>query len=226
VQLDLPGGNRLHVINVHLKSKIPTNIPGQKIDGYTWRSANAWAEGSFISSMKRMSQALQVRRLVDQILDTDPAAQIVVAGDFNAAPGCLSPQLRIVGELLPFATNGTQDSAVAGLGSLSRNDDPCLAAQPVRPRTRTATNRQCSRRRGFSGLTSVYGKSPVGRQGIRLNGCVARTLRCGAPMDSSQKVDGPQRQRPGSQAVGQSNTDPLPGSSGPRVRRERIGRIT
>ena len=82
VQLDLPGGNRLHVINVHLKSKIPTDIPGQKIDGYTWRSADAWAEGSFISSMKRMSQALEVRRLIDRILDTDPA-QIVVAGDFN-----------------------------------------------------------------------------------------------------------------------------------------------
>jgi hypothetical protein len=84
VQLDLPGGNRLHVINVHLKSKIPTDIPGQNIDGYTWRSADAWAKGSFISSMKRMSQALEVRRLIDQILDTDPAAQIVVAGDFNA----------------------------------------------------------------------------------------------------------------------------------------------
>ncbi len=29
---------------------------------------------------------LEVRRLIDQILDTDPDAQIVVAGDFNAAP--------------------------------------------------------------------------------------------------------------------------------------------
>jgi predicted extracellular nuclease len=36
--------------------------------------------------MKRVSQALEVRRLVDQILDTDPDAQIVVAGDFNATP--------------------------------------------------------------------------------------------------------------------------------------------
>ena len=36
--------------------------------------------------MKRMSQALEARRLVDQILDADPNAQIVVAGDFNAAP--------------------------------------------------------------------------------------------------------------------------------------------
>jgi predicted extracellular nuclease len=31
-----------------------------------------------------MSQAVEVRRLVDRILDTDPEAFIVVAGDFNA----------------------------------------------------------------------------------------------------------------------------------------------
>jgi endonuclease/exonuclease/phosphatase family metal-dependent hydrolase len=98
VQLDIPDGNRLHLVNVHLKSKIPTDIPGQKIDGYTWRSADAWAEGSFISSMKRMSQALEVRRLIDQILDTDPDAQIVVAGDFNAAPDEV-PVLTIRGDV-------------------------------------------------------------------------------------------------------------------------------
>ncbi|HEU5475503.1 MAG TPA: endonuclease/exonuclease/phosphatase family protein [Actinophytocola sp.] len=85
VELDL-AGSRLHVINVHLKSKIPTDIPGQKIDAFTWRSAESWAEGFFISSMKRMSQALEVRRLVEQILTADEAARIVVAGDFNASP--------------------------------------------------------------------------------------------------------------------------------------------
>jgi endonuclease/exonuclease/phosphatase family metal-dependent hydrolase len=85
-QVELEGGRRLHVINVHLKSKIPTNIPGQKIDNFTWRSTDAWAEGSFISSMKRMSQAVEVRRLVDQILDGGPEAFIVVVGDFNADP--------------------------------------------------------------------------------------------------------------------------------------------
>lgn len=81
-----PHAGRLHVINVHLKSKIPTDIPGQKIDAFTWKTADAWAEGAFISSLKRMSQALEVRRLVDQILNSDPDAKIVVAGDFNAEP--------------------------------------------------------------------------------------------------------------------------------------------
>ena len=100
VEVDLPsaGGGRLHVINVHLKSKIPTDIPGQKIDSYTWRTADAWAEGVFISSMKRMSQALEVRRLVDQILDAEPDARIVVAGDFNATPEDV-PVLAIRGQV-------------------------------------------------------------------------------------------------------------------------------
>ncbi|MEL6892645.1 MAG: endonuclease/exonuclease/phosphatase family protein [Actinomycetota bacterium] len=88
----------LHVINVHLKSKRPTNIPGQKVDNFTWRSASGWAEGFFLSSLKRMSQALEVRWLVDQILDDDPDAQIVVAGDFNAEPNEV-PVLAIRGDV-------------------------------------------------------------------------------------------------------------------------------
>jgi predicted extracellular nuclease len=83
---------------VHLKSKIPTDVPGQKLDSFTWRTADAWAEGFFISSMKRMSQALEVRRLVDRILDDDPHARIIVAGDFNADPDDV-PVLAIRGDV-------------------------------------------------------------------------------------------------------------------------------
>ncbi|WP_421741507.1 endonuclease/exonuclease/phosphatase family protein [Cellulomonas sp.] len=86
VEITVPDGSTLHVVDVHWKSKIPTDIPGQRIDNYTWRTADGWAEGSFVSSMKRMAQALETRRLVDRILDVDPDAQIVVAGDFNAEP--------------------------------------------------------------------------------------------------------------------------------------------
>jgi len=88
VTLDLSdaGGGTLHVVNVHLKSKLPTDIPGQKVNTFTWKTAGGLAEGVFLSSMKRVSQALEVRRLVDQILDADPDAQIIVAGDFNATP--------------------------------------------------------------------------------------------------------------------------------------------
>jgi endonuclease/exonuclease/phosphatase family metal-dependent hydrolase len=110
VQLDLGAerGGKLHVVNVHLKSKIPTDIPGQKIDTYTWRAADAWAEGAFLSSMKRMSQAVEVRRLVDQLLDADADARIVVAGDFNAAPDDV-PVLAIRGNV-----EDTGNGALAG----------------------------------------------------------------------------------------------------------------
>ena len=84
VKLDAGGGRVLHVVDVHLKSKLPTEIEGQKKDQYTWKSARGWAEGSFISAMKRVGQALEVRLLIDQIFDAEPEAWIAVCGDFNA----------------------------------------------------------------------------------------------------------------------------------------------
>ncbi len=81
-----PGNQRtLHVMVVHLKSKIASNVTGQKVDDYTWRSASAWAEGSFISSMKRVGQALQVRMKIDDIFDTrGEESLIAICGDFNS----------------------------------------------------------------------------------------------------------------------------------------------
>ena len=67
VTLDLGENRTLHLINVHLKSKIPSDISGQKINQYTWRTVAGWAEGYFISSMKRVGQALEVRILIDRI---------------------------------------------------------------------------------------------------------------------------------------------------------------
>jgi endonuclease/exonuclease/phosphatase family metal-dependent hydrolase len=78
-------GASLHLINVHLKSKLATSIPGQKINDYTWKTVSAWAEGSFISSMKRMGQALQARLLIDDIFDRNgDGTLIAICGDFNA----------------------------------------------------------------------------------------------------------------------------------------------
>jgi predicted extracellular nuclease len=74
----------LHVFNIHLKSKLPTQIPGQKEDQYTWKSARGWAEGFFLSSMKRVGQALELRLLVDDVFEADREAWIATCGDFNA----------------------------------------------------------------------------------------------------------------------------------------------
>jgi endonuclease/exonuclease/phosphatase family metal-dependent hydrolase len=73
----------LHIINLHLKSKLPSTIQGQ-MDDYAWKNASAWAEGFFISSMKRVGQAVEARILVDKIFDDDPNAFIVVCGDLNS----------------------------------------------------------------------------------------------------------------------------------------------
>jgi hypothetical protein len=53
----------LHLISLHLKSKLPIRIEGQKPDDRTpWKTGGGWAEGFFISSMKRVGQALEAAR--------------------------------------------------------------------------------------------------------------------------------------------------------------------
>jgi exonuclease III len=54
------------------------------VDNYTWKTASGWAEGFFLSSIKRVGQALETRRLIDELFDEDEDALIVVCGDFNA----------------------------------------------------------------------------------------------------------------------------------------------
>ena len=83
-KIQLDNARILDLINVHLKSKLPTSIPGQKVDNYTWKTAVGWAEGSFLSSMKRVGQALETRILIDRLFDADEDALLVVCGDFNA----------------------------------------------------------------------------------------------------------------------------------------------
>jgi endonuclease/exonuclease/phosphatase family metal-dependent hydrolase len=84
VTVKLPDESNLDVINLHLKSKNPTSIPGQQENFYTWKSASGWAEGFFLSSVRRVGQALETRVLVDTLFDQDPGARIIVAGDYNA----------------------------------------------------------------------------------------------------------------------------------------------
>ncbi len=86
-KIDIAPDILLHLINVHLKSRLPSSIPGQKKDRFAWKSSAGWAEGFFISSMKRVSQALEARILIDSIFEQDENARILVCGDFNASPG-------------------------------------------------------------------------------------------------------------------------------------------
>lgn len=79
-----PNGTLLHVLNVHFKSKLATRASDLMADRYTWRSSAGWAEGYFVSSMKRVGAALEARVVIDGIFDADPGAAIVILGDFNA----------------------------------------------------------------------------------------------------------------------------------------------
>lgn len=56
-------------MTVHLKSKIAINIPGQKLDDYTWRTHSVWAEGSFISSEGFLPSSVNKRMDVVRVGD-------------------------------------------------------------------------------------------------------------------------------------------------------------
>jgi len=84
-KLKLDGTRTLHLMNVHMKSKIAADIPGQKIGDYMWKTAVGWAEGSFLAALKRVGQALEVRFLIDKIFNEEGEdALIAVCGDFNS----------------------------------------------------------------------------------------------------------------------------------------------
>jgi endonuclease/exonuclease/phosphatase family metal-dependent hydrolase len=86
VCLELPDGRLLTVLDAHLRAPLASAIPGQKLGPFAWRSTQGWAEGYFVAAVKRAGQALELRLRVDRILDDDPDALVVVAGDLNADP--------------------------------------------------------------------------------------------------------------------------------------------
>lgn len=77
-------GERLHVINLHLRAPLAAPVAGQKLGPFCWKSASGWAEGFYIAMLKRSGQALETRLLIDRIFEREPEARIVVCGDFNA----------------------------------------------------------------------------------------------------------------------------------------------
>ena len=80
----LPSGETLTVVNVHLRAPLAAAIPGQKVSPFVWRTVGGWAEGFYLSALKRSGQALEVRLMLDELLDADPHRLIAIAGDFNA----------------------------------------------------------------------------------------------------------------------------------------------
>jgi predicted extracellular nuclease len=83
VEVEPPGAPPVTVVNVHLRAPIAARVPGQKLDALTWRTVGGWAEGYFLAAMRRAGQALELRLLLDELLDAEPHKLVAVAGDFN-----------------------------------------------------------------------------------------------------------------------------------------------
>jgi endonuclease/exonuclease/phosphatase family metal-dependent hydrolase len=82
--IEPPGGDALVVINVHLRAPLAVAVPGQKLEPFVWKTVAGWAEGYFLSAMRRAGQSLEVRLLLEELFDADASRLIAIAGDFNA----------------------------------------------------------------------------------------------------------------------------------------------
>jgi endonuclease/exonuclease/phosphatase family metal-dependent hydrolase len=83
-EIERPGSRPLYLFNTHLRAPLATAIPGQKEAPFVWKSVRGWAEGYFLSALKRSAQALDLRLSIDELFDADRSASIAICGDFNA----------------------------------------------------------------------------------------------------------------------------------------------
>ncbi|MDF1552742.1 MAG: endonuclease/exonuclease/phosphatase family protein [Deferrisomatales bacterium] len=69
---------------VHGKSKIPTPTPARPDPGAgPWPSLGEVSLGRLLTEVKRLAQAVELRRAVDAVLAADPETAVAVLGDFN-----------------------------------------------------------------------------------------------------------------------------------------------
>ena len=107
VHCDFPGLSCTLVV-VHWKSKLPSFTPLRRSEGEPWESFGDAGEGRLVTEAKRLAQAVQIRKLVDRVLERDAEAKLAVLGDFNDflesegvrivqgdARACSSPSLSV-----------------------------------------------------------------------------------------------------------------------------------
>jgi endonuclease/exonuclease/phosphatase family metal-dependent hydrolase len=80
----VPGDRLLHLFNLHLRAPLACPVPGGKAGQFAWNSVAAWAEGFYLSEIKRAGQALELRAAIDGVFDGEEDALIAIAGDFNS----------------------------------------------------------------------------------------------------------------------------------------------
>ncbi|MEW6488135.1 MAG: endonuclease/exonuclease/phosphatase family protein [Thermodesulfobacteriota bacterium] len=79
---DAPG-LAVALLVVHWKSKIPSFTPSRRKEGEPWASLGDVGEARLLTEIKRLAQAVELRRAVDRVLADDPRARVAVLGDFN-----------------------------------------------------------------------------------------------------------------------------------------------
>lgn len=72
----------IKLVVVHWKSKIPSATRAHTGEE-RWASLGQVGEGRLMSEVKRLAQAVELRRFVDQCLAANPEARLAVLGDFN-----------------------------------------------------------------------------------------------------------------------------------------------
>jgi len=97
-QIEPPGGEPVTVINVHLRAPLAAAVPGQKLEPFVWKTVGGWAEGYFLSAMRRAGQALELRFLLEELFDANESGLIAVAGNFNAEDHEVPITLAVGGE--------------------------------------------------------------------------------------------------------------------------------
>ena len=108
ISVEIAPQRSLHVINLHLRSRLASFIRGRKTGSFSWARADAWAEGAFLSAVKRNGQALEARLAIDRIFDAEPEALIAVCGDLNAEAD------EVAVEILRADTDNTGNPKLAG----------------------------------------------------------------------------------------------------------------
>ena len=73
----------VHLLAVHFKSGRPVALKGPGGEAIAWRTVRARGEADLRALVMRSAEALFVRGLVDELLEADARAQVVVLGDFN-----------------------------------------------------------------------------------------------------------------------------------------------
>jgi endonuclease/exonuclease/phosphatase family metal-dependent hydrolase len=83
------GGRTIDLVSVHLKSKL-LSFPGGR---FTPRDEDERARYAVYALHRRAAEAAGVRSYITAMLDEDPAAAVVVAGDLNDEPQAATTQI-------------------------------------------------------------------------------------------------------------------------------------